>query len=316
MFLKTVDHSIVLTGPEFQGTFFRPEAMAQLEKRLPEVLRDAARMRLYASSRKIGRPGLVVEHALDLWFGEVREDEATGGTAVTARVPTLGEAAPKLFDQGVLWEDGLRKEDTVFDLLGDVVVDVREEDRDSSRYDEPMLRRLNRVLKDGPEAVRFESPRYRHNGPVIVDEAVAEAAERLAASTPPNTRTRVAGKLEAVFFDSRAFRLILANGMPLRGVWAPEDPEPLRQLWGRQVLMEGQVHFKPTGAPLALQAEAIRLAVDQDSLWATVPQPRQPAGDAKPTLLHPDRHSLAAVWGILVEGVSDEQFFRELEALS
>lgn len=290
--------------------------MAQLEKRLPEILRDAARMRLYASSRKIGRPGLVVEQALDLWFGEVREDKATGGTAVTARVPSLGEAAPKLFEQGVLWEDGLRKEDTVFDLLGDAVADVRGEDRDSSRYDEPMLRRLKRVLKDGPESVRFVSPRYQPNHPVIVDEAVAEAAERLAASTPPNTRTRIVGKLEAVFFDSRAFRLILANGMPLRGVWAPEDPEPLRPLWGREVLVEGQVHFKPTGAPLALQADAIRLAQVQDSLWAAIPQPRQPAGDGKTAPLSRDRNPLAAVWGILADQGSDEQFLRELEALS
>lgn len=93
--------------------------MALVEKRLPEVLRDAVRMRVFASSRKIGRPGLVVEAALDLWLGDVRKDEATGGTA---RVPTLGRAAPRLFDQGLRWEeDGLRREDTVFDLLSDVV---------------------------------------------------------------------------------------------------------------------------------------------------------------------------------------------------
>lgn len=58
---------------------------------MEKVLRNAVRMRVFASSRKIGRPGLVVEAALDLWLGDVRKDEATGGTAMTARGPTLGK---------------------------------------------------------------------------------------------------------------------------------------------------------------------------------------------------------------------------------
>ena len=314
-FLKNIDHRIVLTGPEFEGTFFRPEAMALVERRLPEALRDAARMRVFASSRKIGRPGRIVETALDLWFGDVREDPESGGTAITARVPTLGDAAPQIFDQGVLWDDGLRKEDTVFDLLGDVVNDVRRQNRDSNRYDQALLRRLRRVLPEGTDTVQFVSPRY-HERPVLVDEDLTEAADRLAAETPPDVRTRVVGKLEAMFFDSRAFRLVLDNGVRFRGLWVPDDPEPLHTLWGKRVLLEGRVKFKPTGAPLGIEAEAIRPAVERDALWAAVPQPRLVSSPPSPIALSAERNPLAAIWGLLADEGSDEQFLQELEAMS
>jgi hypothetical protein len=59
----------------------------------------------------------------------------------------------------------------------------------------------------------------------------------------------------------------------LRGAWKKDSPEPLRELWGEDVLIEGLVQFKPNGDPLALEAEVITAATERDRFWSKLPKP-------------------------------------------
>lgn len=287
--------------------------MAKVARNLPNTLRDTARMRVFASSRTVGRPGRFIEAATDLWFGNVREDQNTGGTLVTARVPTLGDAAPLVFQQGVLFDDGLRREDTVFDLLGDMIHDVESREENSSRFDAALLRHLPRVLADGIEGISIKSPRY-HDSSMVFDRSVTKAAEDLASQAPPAARTRVVGVLESLSFSDRAFVLVVGNGNRLRGQWKPDDPEPLRSFWGHRVLLEGIVEFKITGTPLSIVAEAIRSATASDEFWSVMPRSQQQERH-RPRLLVKGRNPLAALVGLGAQEGTDEEFIRALEAI-
>lgn len=285
--------------------------MQTVERMLPLALRDAIRMRVYASSRRIGRPLKALHNAWDLWLGDVHADKETGGTALIARVPTLGDAAPKLFEQEVLFEDGLKRTDTVFDLLGDVISDVSAERRNSPLFDATMLQTVasyDRARLKGLGEMKFAVPN-RAAKESVVDTQVIALARKLQVETPKPQRVRIMGKLDALFYENQSFVLQLIEGQRLRGAWMKDSPEPLRLLWGQDVLIEGVVQFKPNGEPLALEAEVIAQASDKDRFWSNLPKPlpkttRRPA---KP-YVRPTKNPWDLIVGIWPGTESDDEF--------
>ena len=272
------EHVIVLSGPDFRGSFFRPEAMGRFERSLPDALLNASRMRFFASSRKIGRPGLGIERATELWIGDIREHEPTGGTQVTARLPVLGEAAPDffqqpaLFDQPTLFGPEPTPETTALDLLGDAIRAVAAMNADSELFDRGMLRRLPMLRPEGVESMTFTGRDLLFSEPAIVDASLEQRARDLSEGTPEPYRTRVMGRMEGIFHGSRAFVLKLRDGTLLRGLWTHDDAEPLRRSWGEDVLVEGLASFRPSGVALVLEADTIAPARDEDRFWDRAPR--------------------------------------------
>ena len=290
--------------------------MLSVQRMLPLALRDAVRMRVYASSRRIGRPLQSLHEAWGLWLGDVVADRDTGGTTMIARVPTLGDAAPKLFDQGVLFDDGLKPTDTVFDLLGDVISDVSTENRSSRLFDTAMLQTVanyDRARKSGLTSMRFALPNRTINHSVV-DKRVIDLAKQLQDETPKAQRVRIMGRLDALFYENQSFVLQLVDGSRLRGAWMKDSPEPLRDLWGRDVLIEGHVQFKPNGDPLALEAELITIASERDQFWSKLPVPL-PKVTKKPT--RPSVRATKNPWDLVVgiwPGDESEEEFASLVA--
>ena len=281
--MREREHVIVLSGPDFRGSFFRPEAMGRFERSLPDALLNASRMRFFASSRKIGRPGLGIERATELWIGDIRAHEPTGGTQVTARLPILGEAAPDffqqpaLFDQPTLFGPEPTPETTALDLLGDAIRAVSAMHADSELYDRGMLRRLPMLRPEGVERMSFSGRDLLYSEAAVVDEEFERRARELSEGTPEPYRTRVVGRMEGIFHGSRAFVLKLKDGTLLRGIWTVDDPEPLRRSWGLDVLVEGLASFRPSGVALVLEADAIAPAREEDRFWDRAPRGVGPA---------------------------------------
>ena len=245
---------------------------------MPDALLNASRMRFFASSRKIGRPGLGIERATELWIGDIREHEPTGGTQVTARLPVLGEAAPDFFQQPTLFEQPTlfgpepTPETTALDLLGDAIRAVAAMHVDSELFDRGMLRRLPMLRPEGVERMSISGRDLLFSEPAIVDATLEQRARELSEGTPEPYRTRVMGRMEGIFHGSRAFVLKLRDGSLLRGLWTHDDPEPLRRSWGLDVLVEGSASFRPSGVALVLEADTIAPARDEDRFWDRAPR--------------------------------------------
>ena len=289
--MREREHTVVLSGPAFRRGAFRSETTGRFLRALPDALLNAARMRFFASSRRIGRPGLGIERATELWIGDIREHEATGGTEVTARLPILGDAAPTffqqpaLFDQPTLFGPEPTRETTALDLLGDAIRAVARREADSDLFDRGMLRRLPMLRPEGVERMSFAGRDLLFSEPATVDADLERRARDLSDGTPEPYRTRVVGHLEGIFHDARAFALKLRDGTLLRGLWTADDVEPLRAGWGEDVLIEGVATFRPSGAPLVFEADGLRRATEEDRYWERAPRGVAPAPSGETPLL-------------------------------
>lgn len=314
-----VEHPVAVSGRGFEGIRYYPEAHAFFFKHLAQNLRDATRARIFSVSRQVGRPIKGLSEAWDLRVEDAGSSEDNSGHRFRVFVPTLEDAAPELFAQRSLFDDELRGSDTVFDLLGDVIRDVRASRRSSPLFDSHSLReiqRLERAPESGINEARIESTRYAESG-IELNPEVGRAAEALLDQTPDPARTRVMGKLDAVFFDGRALALSLADGSRLRGAWASDDIEPLRELWGRDVLIEGRVQFRPDGTALGIEAEAIRIAGPSDSIWSKLPKGKKSLKSWKTQPLSPaERNPLDLIVGQYPGDETDDEFLALLEGMS
>ena len=123
-----------------------------------------------------------------------------------------------------------------------------------------------------------------------INESLGLKAQALVSETPSPRRTRIKGKLNALAYLERGVLLKLADGNRLHVLWGPENLEPLRNLWGGEVLLEGMLQFKANGKPQILVVDAIRAAGTQDSFWTELPS-------AHATMSAMTRSSLV-LWGL------------------
>ena len=107
-----------MKGSAFEGRGYEPGASAFFWKNLEKSLYDAARITVYGSSRRLGRPLRELSDAWDLRIEDEGVDSKRGGRVFLALLPTIGEAAPKLFDQPTLFGDTWNPEDTVCSRTG------------------------------------------------------------------------------------------------------------------------------------------------------------------------------------------------------
>ena len=134
---------------------------------------------------------------------------------------------------------------------------------------------------------------------------------------PPFEATAESAPNDALFYENQSFVLQLIEGQRLRGAWMKDSPEPLRNLWGQDVLIEGILQFKPNGEPLALEAEVITQAADRDRFWSNIPKPK-PKATRKPTKPHirPSKNPWDLVVGIWPGTESEDEFAALVEEMS
>ena len=110
-----------------------------------------------------------------------------GATVLVFEAPTLGEAAPALYDQRDLWDDAPGPDETALDLLGYTLADIGARLDTSNRFDLPLLRRIHqfrRALITGfPASRSAASARARRDIPAI-EQPLIEAVGRLISTTP------------------------------------------------------------------------------------------------------------------------------------
>ncbi|MCK4324196.1 MAG: hypothetical protein KAW89_06665, partial [Armatimonadetes bacterium] len=235
--------------------------------------------------------------------------------------PRFGEAAGKVYDQLELWPTGRPSpEDTGFDVLGDILCDLSQDDSDSDRFDHQLLRGLtafSNVVNGYFQEMFITGGRYPKEHPAILNERTIATAREFYSTTPSPTAARVVGKLDMVCISSQSFGLELKDGAKVRGALAAGQIVELRGLLGERVVVLGEAVFRTSGNLLRIDGESIRPAGDESFVWSRIPRPSMRALDVgKLRRRQGPRSGVSAVIGHWPGDESDEEIHAALRELS
>ncbi|MFT3829385.1 MAG: hypothetical protein QM691_06720 [Opitutaceae bacterium] len=312
-----IEKAFRLEAAEGLGRYPRPELIGPLLTHLPAALQDAVRMGFLHSSRAKGRISTALKAAAQVRFASI---DAAGDTAtlLTFRVPRFGDAAPQLFEQGRMWDDGPSEDSTAFDLFGAAIRDVAERRENSVHFDEPLLRRLvsyDPLLKHGISRISLEMSAGDERP--AIDQQVIATARELSRKTPAARRVRIAGRLDLMGASQGVLKLHLRPGQVVTALWSGVAPlEQYHEFFNREVVLEGSGVFRPSGSLLRLDADALVPATQQDEFFREMPNAtplrdyqhlaRQRTGEGS---------AFARLHGSVPAEESDEEFLAALETL-
>ena len=267
-----VEHIVNLTGKTFSEGHPVPEAAGNVLRLIQHMAIDATSMGFRHASRLRGRRPDWLVQASDIRFASLSAGPKNS-TNLHFVAPRFGEAAPDIYRQGEFFSLRPKPEDTAFDLVGDALFDVEQEVRDSDRFDSGLLRRIESFKRTADDGISLSlyGDRLPQARPARLDSKVIELATALDKQIPLSKRSRIAGKLDMIRDSDKVFILILDDGTRVRGVWTGEDMNPLSENFGKYVVAEGQAVFRPSGSLLRLEAEAIRVSVEEDRFFSKLP---------------------------------------------
>jgi hypothetical protein len=270
-------------------------------------------MRVLAKSRKIGHPHNSLRALWNIYEGGFTKNGADE-VSLVYYAPTIQVAAPRLLEQPSLFGENLNSEDTVFDLLNDAIIDVRNEDKESVRFDKDLLddfKTMLRAERQGISVIRISSKRYEM--PAVADHVLGQNAKKLLAATPPPLRTRVTGELDMVRVSDAVFEVLLGTTRErFRALWTGADPQDLGSYLKKEVMVEGDLVFRPNGKPLRIEATYIRESRKGDELFTELPRPVSGSVLSSPAKAMTFKKLLGSWPG----DESDEEVLEALEALS
>ena len=224
------------------------------------------------SSRALGRVPASLKAAADVRFVGLEGVDDTA-TLLHFKVPRFGSAARELFQQQRLWDDGPREDETAFELFGAALNDVAARRENSDRFDPGMLHsisRYRRVLRLGVD--RITLPDTQLADPSRMDAQIVRAAADLAAITPSARRVRVAGRLDLMGASQGVLKLEVRQGEFITAIWEGEATvDSLKDFFNRDVVVEGQGVFRPSGTLLRIDADAIVSASSRDDFFRLIP---------------------------------------------
>ena len=83
----------------------------------------------------------------------------------------------------------------------------------------------------------------------------------------------VTGRLVKIDYNSGRFRLLMNQGSSLSGKICDEslNVEALRPLWGKQITVQGMVHFKANGQARLIEVRRISSRLEKDGVFEEMP---------------------------------------------
>lgn len=145
---------------------------------------------------------------------------------------------------------------------------------DSNRFDLGLLRRFARyrALFSLGHLTRIGLPDSVGATSARLDTAVADVSCDLSASTPPTQRVRLAGRLDTMGASQGVLKLELQRGAEVYGLWEGDGPvDWLKDYSNRDVVIEGRVVYRPSGALLRVEVQAIGMATAADDYFRVMP---------------------------------------------
>jgi len=315
--MKTVTRILTLRSDALYGHRVPPQAFGDILRTFPRLLRGSVRMSFEGRSAARGRRPRWLEAASDIRFVDHQgKDE----TVLYFETPMLGEAAAELYDQQEIWPSRPDPEDTPFDLLADVVEDVRSGVSDSDRFDRPLLkklRELGRGLNGTFKSCLISSRRYSDDRLAVVDKAVVTSADELTRSTPQPRQIRIAGVLDMIRASTNTIGVKLDKGQEIRGVLVQGDATQIHELLNQKVTLLGKAIYRPSGNLLRVDVAEVRSMRDEDAFFTQVPTPQRAAKDKEVVVVQQHRTSnIAAIIGRWPGNETDAEIELALQELS
>ena len=308
-------HTITLQGGP-AGLRVPADVLVELVSALQEGALRAARFVIEGESvRKGPKPA---------WLDAVGRFDVTGltqGSAVLqVESPSLAEALPDRFGsaQVALFADPSRTVDTsqsAIDFFGTVLHSALRGDREGVLADRPLLEacaRLARAPGRGFRSVTLGGIAGARE-PVELSSADLDKIELLRDETPAARAVRVTGTLDTISVSKTDVVLRLGDGTTVAARVERHDPEELRGLFAKRVVVAGLAQYRPSGKLLLIEAEHIGLATECDALWEQPPAPRPVRSALVAQLLPQDETSgVAAFFGTWPGDESDEDLLAAL----
>ena len=264
--------TITLSGPDGYGKRVPPERIGPVLTEITPAVRKTVRMRILNSSTSRGRRPGWLRTASDVRFVDF---SGNGRTILHFEVPLLGEAAPELYEQSELWPTRPEPHLTGFDLLAELIGQITARNRDSDAFDRPLLKQMQRfknVFDHHVDRLELGELAWTPSEAPAVDRDLITAAADLQAATPAPRRVRVIGILDMLWESRQVFSLRL-EGEPfeVRGVLLEGELAGLKDLFNRQVSVEGYAVYRPSRRVLRVDAETVSPAEGRPGIWASIP---------------------------------------------
>jgi hypothetical protein len=267
-----IRHRIHLQGPCVSDNQLSPKAIGEVLRWLETVVTGAVNMAFQYRSQGRGRRPDWLRNAAELRLAGIGQEDDYAWIDIDA--PTFVEAAEEYYRQPLLIGEQPRESDTGFDLLGDVFRDVSAKIRDSSKYDLQLLKRLQ-ALKSaeswGVTSLSFHGGRLPSVSPTAANRQLGLIADELSRETPAPRHTRLMGTLDMIRASDSGFSLTLAGSERVFGIWLGNSRTCLSELWGKEVVVEGNSVFRPAGTLLRIEADAMDEAREEDKVFSLAP---------------------------------------------
>jgi hypothetical protein len=311
-----VNQTITLTSNHHYGRRLPPQALGYALTVIPTAVRQSISMAFRGRSVAKGPRPRWLQSASDIRFIDHDGDDET---TLVFESPTLGEAAPEIYQQQEFWSTRPDASLTGLDLFADVVRDVADHNEDSDRFDKSLLGNLlgfKNVLDDTFRDIRFNSTRA-NTTTAVINPAVLLTAQQFRETTPLPQRVRVVGTLDMVGASTQSFALRLDDGQEVRGVLVSGSIVDAAAQLNSRVLVLGRAVYRASGRVLRIDADEIKGAAAEPSLWSRIPPPRTRRFD--PSALHVPqgpRSGVSAIIGRWPGDETDEEIAAWLERTS
>ena len=180
-------------------------------------------------------------------------------------------------------------DETALDLAARSINESQMADPAGDYFDRSVLEAILKFEKAaGVPGVRYEMiSQDTSDRQFIVDEGTcARVRDRLNDAPDPESFI-VSGRLERINYSNGQFRLLVNQDSYLPGRLCAESlsVEALRPLWGKQITVEGTVHFKSNGQARSIEARRISSRLEKDGVFEEMPSVKV----QEPNILFPDR---------------------------
>jgi hypothetical protein len=233
--------------------------------------------------------------------------------------PIFGEAAPGEYEQGEFWPTKPAPEDTGFEILADVVRDLMSGNRDSDRFDRPLLKHvieLHQPFHQMFRSMEIGGQRAPLGSAPKLSAASVATARTFYDTTPGSRRVKVFGKLDMVRASTQRFAFILPSGEEAQGILREGDICDFQGLLSKPIVVFGRAVYRPSGRLLRVDADKIGAGSDADQFFGTIPHgiPAQPIVGKTPATA--GKGGVNAIFGKWPGAESDEQVAEALRRLS
>ena len=315
--MSHVTLTVTLTGDHRYGRRLPPQALGHALTALPTVVRQSVSMAFRGRSGVRGPRPRWLKAATDIRFiDHTGEDDSV----LVFEAPTLGEAAPELYQQHEFWSTRPDPSDTGLDLLGDVVRDLAAHDGDSDRFDKALLGNIagfKNVFNGCFRELRLGSTRQGPTAPAVITPEVLTNAREFRTATPLPQSVRVVGRLDMVRASTQGFALHLDDGQEVRGVLLTGSVVEAAAHLTRRVMVLGRAIYRASGRLLRVDADEITAADGESSFWSRIPAAKSKRFDLRQVLQDQDhKEGIGAILGRWPGVETDEEIEGCLKRIS